>query len=110
MTSTLEIDIVSSIMTTAKQIISVAGLPGIARVEDASDNGTPAMKIVFVDGVEATVMPGFVNKARFDIWLPPVHRIAAASIMPNVDEEQVMMELNKLAAKAAAIQHARHPQ
>lgn len=47
----------SAITTAAVPIISIDGLPGIARVEDVSSAGNPAMKIVFVDGVEATGLP-----------------------------------------------------
>jgi flavin-dependent dehydrogenase len=83
-------------------IINIEGLAGVTRVEDASGDGRPAMKIVFADGVEATVTRAFIDKSKFDIWLPPDRAGMAASVMPNVDEERVMAALNKLAAKAAA--------
>lgn len=87
---------------TAPIIINIEGLAGVTRVEDVSSDGRPAMKIVFADGVEATVMQAFINKSKFDVWLPPDRSDMAASVMPNVNEERVMDALNKLAAKAAA--------
>ncbi len=91
----------SANVTKPAPIVNVTGLPGVLRVEDASD-GSPAMKVVFADGVEATVARSPLNKARFDIWLPPDSPLMAASVMPSVDESTVMKELTKLAAKAAA--------
>ena len=86
----------------AAPIINVDGLAGVTRVEDVSSGGRPAMKIVFADGVEATVTRAFMNKGKFDIWLPPDRPGMAASVMPNVDEERVMGALTKLDAKAAS--------
>lgn len=87
--------------TNPTPIVNVTGLAGVVRVEDASD-GSPAMKVVFADGVEATVARSPINKALFDIWLPPDRPFLAASAMPSVDESTVMKELTRLAAKAAA--------
>ncbi|MBC3871729.1 hypothetical protein [Undibacterium oligocarboniphilum] len=83
----------------AASIINVHSLPGVLHVEDAS-NEYPRMKIVFADGVEATVARSPINKALFDIWLPPDSPFMAASVMPSIDETRVMTELTKLAAKA----------
>lgn len=86
---------------TATPLINTAGLAGVARVEEVSIDGKPAMKVVFVDGIEATVARAFLDKSSFDIWLPSDRPYMAASVMLKVDEVKVMAELNKLAKKAA---------
>lgn len=91
-----------NIQPTTGHIINLTGLPGVVRVENASCDGEPAMKIIFADGIEATVTRSFINKGRFDVWLPPDRPFMAASMMPNVDEKTVMDKLSKLAANAAA--------
>lgn len=92
----------SAVTTIGVPIIGIDGLLGVARVEDVSSAGNPAMKIVFVDGVEATVTRALINKRQFDVWLPPDRPGFAASVMPNLEEEAVMAQLSKLASKAAA--------
>ena len=92
----------SATSSAALPIISIDGLPGVARVEDVSSAGNPAMKIVFVDGVEATVTRALINKNLFDVWLPPDRPGFASSVMTNLEDEAVMAQLNNLALKAAA--------
>lgn len=89
--------------TNATSLINVAGMAGIDRVEDVSASRGPAMKIVFVDGVEVTVTQAVFNKSLFDVWLPPERpsAIITASVMPNADRDRVMQKINELALKAS---------
>lgn len=91
----------SVIAKAAAPIINIEGMAGVKRIEDVSSDGRPAMKIVFADGVEATVTRALINKSKFDVWLPPDQPEMAASVMPNIDQDRVMGALNKLAVKAA---------
>lgn len=70
-------------------------------MEEINVDGKPAMKVVFIDGIEAPVTRAFMDESRFDIWLPPEYPDMAATIIPKVDENTAMGELSKLATKAA---------
>ena len=78
------------------------GIAGVRRIADATKRiGRPAMDVVFMDGLTVTVTKDEIRRDQFCIFLPPNNRLNISSVIPSIDQAEVMVKLSEMAANAA---------